>query len=316
MPLGIREFSPPPPKIKSHLSNITSAIYTDNSNRIDEIIQEWRSDSSIPNPMPSDLKLALATAANTDNTSAASALLNAGAEISSLAASNAHSEAMFNTLLAHGWDINSLGISDMPVLRHHVCDPKLLKYLLDCGANPNYTSTNTGLAILDIAAAHAPLANVKLMIEKGADVSKSSALQSAAGAFPDPVPTDEDPEPEDVPAEERLETNDDEMERIPVMQLLLEQGVDLSAIERTHAGPEVVAKVTAPGRKGKVVTVLGTALHRAVRVGAVERVRWLLQNVSDVETKDSAGKTALQLAERLGNRHLCLGLLRESRMKS
>lgn len=309
MPFGIREYTPPPAKVQSHITNIVSCIHSNEVDKISEIIEEWRSDSSIPNPTSSDLDLALVTATKSDNIPAVVALLDAGTEISPMAASNVRSGEMFYCILSHGWDVNSIGQSDMPVLRHHVSDYPILQYLLENCANPNFTSPNTGLTLLDIAAANAPLKNIELMFNCGADVHRSSALQSAAGAFPDPIPTDEEPEPEEVPAEERPETNDDEMDRIPVMKLLLERGADINAIERMHAGPEVVAKVTALGPRGRSGTVLGTALHCAVRLGAVERVKWLMKKGANPEVQDTVGKTVIQVAEQLGNRPLCIAAL-------
>lgn len=133
----------------------------------------------------------------------------------------------------------------------------------------------------------------------------SSALQSAAGACPDPEPTEEDLSPE-----EREETND-ELERVPVMQLLLKHDANINAIERMHAGEEVVGKLLAPKGARRSQRVLGTALHRAVRAGAVGRVKWLVANGANSGAVDTAGRTVFQVAESLGNRATCQSALVE-----
>lgn len=147
-----------------------------------------------------------------------------------------------------------------------------------------------------------------LLLDHGANVRHSSALQCAAGAIPDPEPTPEDPEPEDVPAECRPET-DDEMGRVLVMQLLLENGAEINAVERMHAGDELVAELTR--RRGRRKLVLGTALHRAGRAGAVTRFKWLLGRGADPMAVDTAGKSVVDVVKLMSNRPRCSAALAE-----
>lgn len=129
MPFGIRYNEPLPAKVQSHISDIISSINLGDSDKIKTILGEWHSDDSIPGPRREDLNPVLVTSTKADNVLAAAALLNAGAEVDKIAASSAKSEAMFHCFLTHGWDINAIGQSGMPVLRS-VMSHSLRKLLL------------------------------------------------------------------------------------------------------------------------------------------------------------------------------------------
>ncbi|KAF2865677.1 ankyrin repeat-containing domain protein [Massariosphaeria phaeospora] len=308
MPWGIRYYDSPPPEVQTHISDIVSCIHSNETQKMKDIFARWHSDDSIRDPEPDDLELALTEAARVNNVSAASALLDEGATINSTAVTNASSEEMFESFVAHGWDINTPVASGMPVLQQHVDNLPMLRWFLSHGAVPNFTSETSGLTILDIAAASASIHHVSILLDHGADPRKSSALQNAAGAMRIPEPTSEDPYPKFIPAESQPETDNND-DRVPVLKLLLKKGAEIDAIEYKHAGESVVANITAPGRRGRKGMVLGTALHCAVKLGAVGRVRFLLENGADAEAVDSDGKTVVELALQQGNRKRCLSAL-------
>lgn len=87
--------------------------------------------------------------------------------------------------------------------------------------------------------------NHQILLDNGANISKSNALHKAASSqSPD---------------------------RIPVLQLLLNQGMDVNALEHFDAEYGI-----APDDRQ-----VGTPLHYAVRQGCVSSVRFLLEHGAD-----------------------------------
>jgi ankyrin repeat protein len=144
---------------------------------------------------------------------------------------------------------------------HHQNIP-LIEYLLLHGADVNmvamqksrqhrYYKTPYGSSLatrpLDTAASCCSPEIIKALIANGAQLSKSNALHRAA--------TSKSPD------------------RIPVLQFLLDQGMDVNALEYLDAEYGI-----APGNRN-----FGTPLHYAVRQARVSVVKFLLEHGADPE---------------------------------
>ncbi|KAL9000535.1 MAG: hypothetical protein Q9169_000828 [Polycauliona sp. 2 TL-2023] len=133
-------------------------------------------------------------------------LLSLGGKIGTYTIAHARSPAVFEVLMAHGWEV------DDSTLRSNVSHPELVALFLSKGANPD--SNIGGIFPLDIAALRGPLESVKLLFDGGPPNilgSNSAALHAAAQG--------------DVPG------------RIAVMEYLLEQGADVNGIATDITGP-------------------------------------------------------------------------------
>ncbi|KAI9696222.1 MAG: hypothetical protein M1836_005775 [Candelina mexicana] len=89
---------------------------------------------------------------------------------------------IFEALVENGWDVNTLSMLDTPVLGTVLEDPKLVKWFLAHGADPNFGKP--GL-ILNIAACISTVSVFKILLQHGADISQSLPLHEAAAAQDD-----------------------------------------------------------------------------------------------------------------------------------
>ncbi len=111
---------------------------------------------------------------------------------------------------------------------------------------------------LDQAALQCKEASVKTLLEKGADLHRSSALQIVAGS------------------------RGVGPQYISMMAFLLDRGANINALY--HQGsPEYFERV-------KDKEPLGTALHHAARRGRKDRVQFLLDRGADPNVRDTAGR--------------------------
>lgn len=182
--------------------------------------------------------------------------------------------ALFELLTHHGWNLNTPGSNGAPLLAKVATRTPLLRWFLMNGANPNFgikrrhtdgtTAENElgyeSCAALEAASAKGDLEAVKILFEAGAEIRFGYPLHYAAGAFQ----TDDQ-----APST----TSDPDVDRIPIMQLLLDRGADIN-------------------QKGETELVAHHPIMYAVMAGAVERVRWLLEHGADPEARGSWGSAA------------------------
>ncbi|RYC78260.1 hypothetical protein BFJ63_vAg18866 [Fusarium oxysporum f. sp. narcissi] len=168
--------------------------------------------------------------------------------------------ALFQVLIEHGWTVNTPE-SLLPEIFWSNNEP-LFDWFLEQDADPNvagpqYDQEQT----LRLAASQGTVQVVQKLLNAGANMA-SSGLYWAAGAYPEGS----------VPNIRRVEPSADfDKSRIPVMELLLENGGDVNHRLETHHMEELYPIVN------------------AVKAGAVERVKWLLRKGADPDLKGSWG---------------------------
>lgn len=161
-------------------------------------------------------------------------------------------------------------------------DEELVKWFLSHGADPTLAPPGPGQPksslvsnpgyILRLAAYSSSTATIDLLLEHGARLDKSFALNSAA-----------------------VKENNTAM-----MEHLIELGADLNGFQG-----------------GPYVSFQGTPLHRAIRSGRVENVRFLLEKGADPYFKDSPwGGTPLEEAERFVRPEIIELLKNAARLRS
>ncbi|KAF2773226.1 ankyrin [Teratosphaeria nubilosa] len=173
----------------------------------------------------------------------------------------------FEVFLWHGWDINKAMELDGPsALGYAVEDEELAKGLLRLGADPN------GGSEYDTALSRAVLFGsidvIKMLFLKGGDVHRGQLLHWA------------------------VERGHDACE---VVTLLLERGAMPNRLEFDGILPIWSVKQK-----------LGPPLHRAVALNKLDIVSQLLKFGADPNKEDTSGKTAMQLADDLGNQEAAL----------
>ncbi|GKU14842.1 unnamed protein product [Fusarium langsethiae] len=168
--------------------------------------------------------------------------------------------ALFQVLIEHGWTVNTPE-SLLPEIFRSNNEP-LFDWFLEQGADPNVAGPqNDEGQTLRLAAIQGTVQVVQKLLNAGAKMA-SSGLYWAAGAYPEGS----------VPNIRRVEPSADfDKSRIPVMELLLENGGDVNhRLETRHM-------------EGLYPIV------NAVKAGAVERVKWLLSKGADPDLKGPWG---------------------------
>jgi len=147
----------------------------------------------------------------------------------------------------------------------------LLEFLISNGADVNMETmqgshlhrnrhkpngTPLGTTALDIAAVRCSPIFLQRLIDHDAKLEKSNALHAAAAAL-------------------GVDTED----RIPILQYLLDQGMDVNAIEGFSEDSKIL-----PGERA-----LGTPLHYAARWGHVNLVKFLLAHGADPTIEGTQG---------------------------
>ncbi|TVY74912.1 Ankyrin repeat domain-containing protein 17 [Fusarium oxysporum f. sp. cubense] len=168
--------------------------------------------------------------------------------------------ALFQVLIEHGWTVNTPE-SLLPEIFRSNNEP-LFDWFLEQDANPNVAGPQNDLGqTLRLAASQGTVQVVQKLLNAGANMA-SSGLYWAAGAYPE----------DSVPNIRRVEPSADfDKSRIPVMELLLENGGDVNHRLETRHMEELYPIVN------------------AVKAGAVERVKWLLSKGADPDLKGSWG---------------------------
>ncbi|RDL40025.1 uncharacterized protein BP5553_00004 [Venustampulla echinocandica] len=238
--------------------------------------------SNIQTRNPDFLHRCLIHAISTGNLEIARDLLSTGAPIvrhtpnSILTAPSAQQISLFELFTEYGWTPNTPGCYGAMLLPCVVTNLPLLKWFLVHGANPNlgvqsdYRDRLGGpdtdsCAALQKAASTGTLEAVHLLLDAGAQIRNGTPLHCAAGACPPGTPLGA-PLNDGVTPSKEFDTS-----RIPVMALLVERGADVNQAQESR---HKVAKYP---------------IVHAVLVGAVERVKWLLENGADPEARGAWG---------------------------
>ncbi|CAF9936916.1 MAG: hypothetical protein HETSPECPRED_010498 [Heterodermia speciosa] len=242
---------------EQYYSLIKEAIISGDLARVKDGLYQWQSDPSIPVPTPDQLNYLIPQAAKGDGQpEILEFLLSLGGKIGTHSIGVATSPDVFKVFMAHGWEV------DDALLRSHVQHPQLIALFLNHGANPN-SSGPRGFGPMDIAALHAPLETVKLLVDHGAAIGPSSAALHAAA---------------------QGKTSD----RIAVMAFLVERGADVNGLAMDYPAPSEALR---SGRKG-------TPLHTATKWAYEEAKTWLLEHGADPGAKNELGETPEQWGRR------------------
>ena len=135
----------------------------------------------------------------------------------------------------------------------------LLKWFLDHGAPVNGLPSDPGAPLRS-----APTATMAShLLDRGAVLKHTSALHAAVA-------------------------RDSEADALPLMKLLLDNGIDINELE--YEGRDRLPR-------GASLRDHGTALHVAAKEGSVERAKVLVEGGADLEKKSKNGYTARDWAQ-------------------
>lgn len=181
---------------------------------------------------------------------------------------------VFEILLSHGWDVNTSFMGGHTALTNLLHNLSLTRWLLSHGADPNLgpplspqpdaSPLSDSGAVLDTAASIASPEVFALLLQHGAKLQNSLPLHAAAAS-----------------------TSKSDGESIPLMEYLLELGVDINGSDEARG-----------------FAALGTPLLYAIRERMIQRVEFLLSKRADVRVTGRGGVTALQLAKQTGREDL------------
>lgn len=191
---------------------------------------------------------------------------------------------LFEIFTQHGWSPNTPGDYGAVLLPKTVTSLPLLRWFLVHGANPNLGAQQASndpasgpnfhsCAALEAAAAHGSVEAVRMILDAGAEIRYGTPLHYAAGAVP--PGTRPSGGPQNIMRD--AENKEFDMSRIPVMDLLVERGADVNQL-------------------GESRLVAHHPIMYAALAGAVERVRWLLEQGADPEARGAWGSAAEYVA--------------------
>ncbi|KAJ5451172.1 hypothetical protein N7491_000354 [Penicillium cf. griseofulvum] len=242
---------------------------------------------------PAFLHHGLTRALRSGNIEVARYLLDSGAPIVRETPSNIllapleRQIALFELFTEHEWTPNTPGYYGSTILPRTIKSLPLLRWFLDHGANPNLGAQRlshdrrggpdtSSCNALEAAAAHGGVEAVRMILDAGAKIQNGVPLHCAAGACP----------PGTNPHAGRvIPSREFDASRIPVMALLVDRGADVNQREESR---HMVARY---------------AIVYAVKAGAVERVKWLLQHGADPYMRGNWGSAA-EYARTSGNEEI------------
>ena len=177
---------------------------------------------------------------------------------------------LFELLTEYGWTPNTPGFYGEVLLPRVVTNLPLLQWFLAHGANPNFDAQryNTdrmgdpetdSCASLEAVASQGSLEAVHLLLDAGARIEYGYPLHRAAGAHPAGT---------NVYNDIVRPSREFDVDRIPIMELLVERGVDVNQVEQSR------------------YVVPPLAISLAAMAGAMERVRWLVERGANPEPND------------------------------
>lgn len=190
---------------------------------------------------------------------------------------------LFELLAQSGWGPNVPGEYGAVLLPKVVTNLPVLCWFLAHGANPNLGAQHDTVdiaaqpnpqscAALEAAAARGSVDAVRLLLDAGASIHYGTPLHFAAGACSPGIM------PRSVISKEF------DASRIPIMALLVERGADVNQM-------------------GESRVVVHHPIMYAVMAGAVERVKWLLEQGADPEARGAWGSAA-EYVEMVGSEEL------------
>ncbi|KAI9720506.1 MAG: hypothetical protein M1828_005677 [Chrysothrix sp. TS-e1954] len=194
---------------------------------------------------------------------------------------------LFEILVEHGWNPNTPGYYGEVLLRSVVTKPAVVRWFLEHGADPNLgaplydhdpfgSSVTTSCKTLEHAALLKTAEVVRALLDAGARIENGVPLHRAAGAHPEGTNIHYPPV---------RQTWEEDVSRIPVMELLVERGADVNRRDESrHMVPRLPVLL-------------------ATMAGAVGRVRWLLDHGADPE-KDGTHGNAVDQAHRHGSEEM------------
>lgn len=184
---------------------------------------------------------------------------------------------LFEVLLDYGWTVNTPGLYGATLLTRVLNNAPLLQWFLAHGADPNIgeqkyyrdrngdSDTDSCLA-LERVSGDGNLEVARILLDASAKIQNGSPLYFAAGACPQGM----NPHVGRVTPSKEFDVS-----RIPVMAFLVEHGADINE-----------------ALKARYMTAKYPIVN-AVMVGAVERVKWLLERGADPEAKGAFGSAVV-----------------------
>ncbi|KAK7409427.1 hypothetical protein QQX98_008388 [Neonectria punicea] len=242
---------------------------------------------------PAFLHQGLILALGTGNVDAARCLLEAGAPIARqtpthiLSAPEDRKTALFELLTRHGWTPNTPGFYGAVLLPRIVTNDTLLDWFLAHGADPNLGAQRDNrdrhgapdpdsCSALEAAASHGSVEAVQKLLSAGAQIRNGVPLYFAAGVCPPGA----NPHAGPVTPSREFDAG-----RVPIMALLVENGADVNEkFESRHMNPQY-------------------PIVNAVMAGAVERVKWLLDQGADPSLRGAFGSAA-EYAQKMGSEEM------------
>ncbi|KAI1074116.1 ankyrin [Whalleya microplaca] len=259
-------------RLRSATNDLQDASMLGDIERVRWVMEAWKADPSLEDPMVEDMGMALILAAQNAKGNVVRFLLDEGVHVGLMAPKLAARDGdgaveVFQAFLDHGWDINSF--DRIPALHTATISFPLTEWFLDHGADPNLISKD-GHTPLDFAVTYSTPTTpsiVDMLLSSGASLTYSNVLHNA------------------------LISIQSDTDCIGMMQFLLDRGVDINFSSFTNQ----------PGFQSWNP---GTALHWAVKKhggrrgkkNMLVRVKWLLDHGANAEMKDSEGKTPVERA--------------------
>ncbi|KAJ5247437.1 hypothetical protein N7468_002420 [Penicillium chermesinum] len=255
---------------RAHLHTFETACREGN---LPAVMAVTLSDARTPELLHHGLMLALAAGhvEITHHLLANGAFIDRRTPVQILSAPEAVQVPLFDLLAQHGWTPGELGavllprvVTNLPLLNWfllHGVDPNLGTAAGDVANDPNPRSC----AALEAASARGEVEAVRLLLDAGAEIHYGTPLHFAAGACSPGI------------SPRSVTTKEFDASRIPVMALLVERGADVN-------------------QKGESRVVVHHPIMYAAMAGAVERVRWLVDQGADPEAKGAWGSAAEYVA--------------------
>ncbi|KAK2768255.1 hypothetical protein FQN54_000107 [Arachnomyces sp. PD_36] len=190
---------------------------------------------------------------------------------------------ILETFISRGWDINTDVSGSIPsVLFYAFEDMKLLKWLLDHGADPNKRCRQRDCTSLSLAVREGPLDAIRLLLQNGGSVQHGQLLHYASIR--------------------------DKADNLQVLEFIYGSDPELSDSRINKLLDEDYPEFAMNERAG-----LGTPLHFAALSGSLGMVRFLKGKGADSSIRDPYGRTPISYAVYKGYEEV-VQFLREGNM--
>ena len=255
-----------------------------------ELLETWASTAELT---PKDMGNALNSAVFNGHLPVVQLLLDHGAPITTVTnnfatrGNKSNRLEIFKVLLQHGWRADSISgqsaLMDRMTMKSIILDDEaetLLPWFLDNGAPTNGIPTDPIPPLRTAAEGGSSLAVTHLLLSHEAALKCTGALHAA--------------------------TRRDDALSIPLMKLLLDEGIDVDEIE--YEGWCLLPRHARSSR-----TDWGTAMHTAALNGSVSKATLLVEHGADLLRKSKHGYTARDRAQICGTRDVELYLEKSMR---